>query len=177
MGSYPASSKSVPAGLGWAAWGATTLFIQLPLVQMILADTQSLELGAWNVGTLGLFLGVTFGALPAALALLFGALGRVRRGLGIGSFLLFFSFLFLMQVNFHFLQLYFMDAAWRHPLLVGGWIGAFGVGWRFREFFTRMLGALAPLGAVLALLFAVQAAPGAHAASIPAPPSAAASSP
>ncbi len=148
-----------PPDLFWAAWGATTLLVQIPLSGMILQDPQSLLLGVWNLKTLALFCAVTFLGLPLAVGAAWAAAARVSTRWACLLLAVGIAYVLTMQINFHYLQVRFFDMAWRRMAEVV----LFGVGaaacWAGRRGLTRLLKVCAGLSAAVCLLFAFQAWP------------------
>ena len=165
---FRASTKEI----FFAAFGVVTLLFQIPLTKMILDDPESLSLGTWNWTALALFCFLTFLLIPALFGLcLWVASGISRRGavllLAATS-----AFFFSMQVNYHILQFYFMEAAWRKSALMGMFLvltAAMGI---FQEGTLRLLKRCALFGPVMLVVFAMQAAPTLGGKKHPLPPAA-----
>lgn len=151
--------SSRPSEAFWAGGGMVAVFLQLPLVKMILDDPQSLSLGAWNLKTYGLFCAITFIAFPLAAGLLFLAFFRVRPALCSLVLAGLAGLLITMTVNVHVLQLHFLEAPWRRPATWGILAVTFLLLWRFRRLFLRIFATCGGFGLIVFAVFTAQAAP------------------
>ncbi|MBI3318678.1 MAG: sulfatase-like hydrolase/transferase [Candidatus Omnitrophica bacterium] len=168
------SSNVSIRNLFFGAWGVVTLFFQLPLVQMILDDTESLNLGGWDWKAFALFAGTTFLFLPTVAGLFFAAIGRISRPAAVFLLAVAAGCLFSMEINFHYLQFYFLEAAWRRYALIGMFAGVSTLICVWPAAVLRLLKTCALLSGVVFLAFLLQAGPTAShkAALAPAPPAA-----
>lgn len=143
----------------FAGWGVATLCVQLPIVKMIVDDPQTLYLGAWDGSTFGLFLFVTFFVVPVALGGIFSSIYLLFPPLSVFLVASVTSFLVVMGINFHYLQLYYIEASWRRPVVVGGFLLLIVLIWLFRHFVVRLLGVCGAFSVGILALFVYQAAP------------------
>ncbi len=155
MESYKPSIKE----LFFAAWGAATLVFQIPVIRMILEEPQSLSLGLWDWKAFGLFSAVTFLAMPILVGFAIAGISRISDRLALWVLGIAAGYCLTMQVNFYYLQIHFMEAAWRKPVLAFLVLLCAAGLWRFRRTALALLKNCALLSGGLFLFFAFQTAP------------------
>lgn len=162
------SSRESTKPLFFAAWGTVTLLFQVPLVQAILDDPESLSLGGWDWKAFAFFTGVTFLVVPVLVGALFAALGKVSPRLGAWLFALTAGCFFSMQVNYHYLQFYFMESAWRFYVSIGMFAAVSWLVYARRKLLFRLFGICALFSSAVFLAFLLQAAPAHSGKALPA---------
>lgn len=153
------SSNGSIKGLFWAGWGATTLFLQLPLVNMMLDDPESLLLGTWDWRGFSFFSLLTFVLIPALAGAILAGVARASRRAAWILLALGCGYLLSMQINFHVLQFHFMEAGWRKYALAALFALVSGAVYRFRDQVLRLLPACAALSPLVFGFFLLQGSP------------------
>ncbi len=156
-------------GTGWprrrelflAACGRVTLFVQLPIVKMILDDPQVLYLGAWDGKGFFVFSSITFLALPGAVALLFVLLAQCSRRAAVLALLAVASYLLVQHLHYHYLLVQYTTAAWRRYVVLGLWTLSAVVMWKGRRQTVELLKTCSVFGVAVWGWFALQASPAA----------------
>jgi hypothetical protein len=144
----------------FAGWGIVTLFVQLPVVNMILGDPQTLLLGSWNWPAFTFFCVITFVGIPAAVGFAFWSVFRWTGRFGILLLVMTVAHFIAMDINFHHLQFHYADALWRRPAVIGIFLGFIALIWQFHPLAIRILKVCSVFSLGIFALFAFQTWPG-----------------
>lgn len=153
------SSNGSIKSIFWAVWGATTLFLQLPLINMMLDDPESLLLGTWDWRGFAFFSLLTFVLIPALAGAVLAGVARASRRAAWVLLALGCGYLLSMQINFHILQFHFMEAWWRKYALAALFTGISGAVYLFRDRTQRLLAACAAMSPLVFGFFLIQGSP------------------
>ncbi|MBI4354270.1 MAG: sulfatase-like hydrolase/transferase [Candidatus Omnitrophica bacterium] len=145
--------------LFWAAFGLVALFVQLPIVKMILDDPQTLHIGVWNNPTFLVFSVLTFLAIPIGLGIMLASLYSLYPKSCLLLMAMGISFMVAGQINFYYLHVYFLRAPWKRPLFAVLFLLLIVPLLRYRQQVIRVLKVSGLFGVAIFAFFAAEAAP------------------